>query len=81
MLVTLNESKAQEAVLVAPSDSVDLAKVARGVYIGSSGDLRVTLEKGTTVTFTALSGGIIHPIAAKRIHATGTTATNILAVN
>lgn len=81
MLVTLNESKAQEAVLVAPSDTNDLAKVTSGIYLGGSGDLRVTLEKGSTVTFTNLSSGIIHPIAAKRIYATGTMATSILAVN
>lgn len=73
---------------VTPSDSVDLTFTntdgntvtftTRGIYLGASGDLKVDLERGGTVTFTGLSAGVIHPVAAKRIYATGTTATSIL---
>jgi hypothetical protein len=79
--VQLIGSNAADAVAVVPSDTVDLAKVpTKGIYLGVSGDVKVTLSSGSTVTFTGLSSGVIHPIAAKRIYSTGTTATNILAV-
>lgn len=81
MLVTLNESKVKGAVSVTPNDGADLATVpTNGLYLGASGDVKLTLQDGSVVTFTALSGGMVHPIAAKRIWATGTTATSILAV-
>jgi hypothetical protein len=32
------------------------------------------------VTFTGLAAGVIHPIAAKRVYATGTGATGIVGV-
>lgn len=74
-------SSADDALSVTPSDTVDLSKgISSGVYVGGSGDLNVTLRNGTTIKFVGLSAGIIHPIAAKRIHATGTTATNLIAV-
>lgn len=77
----LTGSKAEDAILVIPSNTMDLEKVSSGIYLGGSGDLKVTLKNGSTVTFTGLSSGVIHPISAKRIFATGTTATSILAVN
>jgi hypothetical protein len=64
---------------ITPSDSVDMTFETRGIYVGVGGDLKVTLaQDGSAVTFIGLSGGIIHPIAASRIWATGTTATSIL---
>jgi hypothetical protein len=35
---------------------------------------------GTTVTFTALTAGIIHPICCVLVYATDTTASNIVAL-
>jgi len=64
---------------ITPDDANDLTYETRGIYIGAAGDLKVTLAQDrSTVTFTALSVGVIHPIAASRIWATGTTATGIL---
>jgi hypothetical protein len=37
-------------------------------------------RSGTNVTFKSLAAGTVHLIAARRIYATGTTATNILAL-
>lgn len=79
--VTLSGSNASDAVAVTPNDAADLAKVpTKGLYIGVTGDVKITLSSGNVVTFTALASGTIHPIAVKRVWATGTTATNILAV-
>jgi hypothetical protein len=79
--VTLTGSNASDAITIVPNDAADLGKVpTKGLYIGVSGDVKVTLNSGNTVTFTGLSSGVIHPIAVKRVWATGTTATNMLAV-
>lgn len=75
------ENVATDAVAVTPNDSADLAsKPTKGVYVGVSGDIKITLQGGSTASFVGLAAGVIHPIAAMRIWATGTTATSILAV-
>lgn len=71
---------AKGAAAITPSDTTDLTTVTRGLYVGVSGNVKVDMADGTTVTFTGLASGIIHPISAVRVYATGTTATNILAV-
>jgi hypothetical protein len=76
----LTNAPALNGAAVAPSDSADLPNMARGVYCGTAGDLKVTLYGGDIVTFTSLVGGVIHPICAARVWATGTTAANIIAV-
>ncbi|MHA2642888.1 MAG: spike base protein, RCAP_Rcc01079 family [bacterium JZ-2024 1] len=68
------------AFSITPSDAADLASVPRGIYVGVSGDLRVDMSDSGTVTFKALSAGILHPISPKRVYSTGTTATDIIGV-
>lgn len=62
---------------VIPDDGLDLAHVTRAIYIGGAGDVRVTMADGGVVTFAALSAGW-HPVRVSRVHATATTATNII---
>jgi hypothetical protein len=69
----------EQAVAVTPNDSTDLSKTTRGLYIGVSGDVKVNIG-GSTITFTAMAAGIIHPIGVTRVFSTDTTATNIVAV-
>jgi hypothetical protein len=71
---------AEEAFAVTPSDSVDLQTISRGLYVGVSGNVKVTTFADSVVTFVGLAAGIIHPIRAKRVWATGTDATSIVAV-
>lgn len=71
---------ATNAFAVVPSDANDLPTWTRGLYVGSAGHVKVTLTGGSTVTFQNLVAGIIHPIMAKRVYSTGTTATNIVGV-
>jgi hypothetical protein len=63
---------------ITPDDNNDLAAITRGIYVGVAGDLRVVMARGQTVLFKALAAGIIHPISASRVLATGTAATNIV---
>jgi len=65
------------AVAVAPSDTADLAQVTRALYIGTAGNARVTLASGTVADFAGLAVGW-HPMRVARVHASGTTASNII---
>ena len=73
-------SNATSGVSVTPNDSTSLSKVTRGIYLGGSGDVVVTMADGMDVTFKSLAAGVIHPISVTKVKATGTTATNIVAV-
>lgn len=79
--VQLKGGKALGGVAVVPDDNNDLPHgVTAGLYVGQSGRVTVTLADGSVVTFVNLASGGIHPIAAKRVHATDTDAQNIVAV-
>lgn len=72
---------ATDGISVTPSDSADLSiGFCRGILVGVAGALSVVTTSGTTVTFPVVVAGVIHPICATRIRATGTTATGIVAV-
>lgn len=68
------------AAAVTPNDSADLAYIARGLYVGGAGTLKVTLEDGTNLTFGAVTAGSLLPIRVSRVWSTGTSATNIVAL-
>lgn len=63
-------SKFVSAIAVVTNDSADLTRVSNGLYIGGA---------GVAVTFTGVPVGTFLPIKVKRVYATGTTATLILA--
>ena len=68
------------AIEVTPSDTTDLPEVTRAIYVGQSGDLRVRMQDGTTVTFTATQAGAIYPLRVAQVLATGTDASGIVAL-
>ena len=68
------------AFAVTPTDGVDLVRHTRGLYIGVAGTIRVTHVGDSDPTdYPITVGGYIYPWAVKRVHATGTTATSIIA--
>lgn len=67
----------QSATVVSPNDSVDLPVVSRAIYIGSTGDLHVTLLSGEVITFKNMLAGW-HRIRVSRIWSTNTTASDIV---
>lgn len=72
---------ATEGITVSPSDSTDLSiGFCRGILVGVSGSLSVVGTGGSVINFPTLAAGVIHPICATRIRATGTSATGIVAV-
>jgi hypothetical protein len=66
---------------VTPSDTVSLGTLARALYVGGAGNIVAVMYDDTTCTFTAVPAGSVLPIAVKRVNATSTTATNIVALH
>jgi hypothetical protein len=74
---TTPDSCAVNCIAITPADS-DLVQPVRALYIGGSGNLRISDTGGGAVTFVGAVAGTILPVMAKRVWATGTTATNIV---
>jgi len=72
---------AERAIAVTPSDSADLGIDARGLYVGGDGNVAVTMRGGGDVLLAGVLAGTILPVAVKRVLATGTTATSIVALS
>jgi hypothetical protein len=69
-------SPAIDAVDVTPSDATEFDPPLRGLYIGTSGDLVVTMAGGTVVTLANAPIGY-HPLCVSYIMA-ATTAADIV---
>ena len=73
---------APRAAAITPSDTVDLPWITRAIYVGGAGDVKVDMgDSGTAIPFTAVPVGTVLPIRVKRVYATGTTATNLVALD
>ena len=71
---------ARDAAAVVPSDLLDLSDLPRAIYIGQGGSVSVRMAGGQTVQFSNAQAGSFLPIRAKGINATGTTASNLVAM-
>ncbi len=71
---------AHSAVAVTPSDSTILP-TTRALYVGVTGNIAVQMaDDENTLTFANVPVGIL-PIQVIKVLSTGTTATNIIALN
>lgn len=50
------------------------------LFIGTGGNIQVTMVGGQTVVFRNIAAGTFLPIQVKRVWATNTTASNIIAI-
>jgi hypothetical protein len=72
---------AGSSAAISPSDSADLAQIPKAIYVGVTGDITMKLKNDSaSVLFKAVPVGVL-PVRPVRIYATGTTATNIVALN
>jgi len=72
---------ARNAAAVTPHATNPLANVSKGLYVGGAGDITCRLVDDTSdVVFTAVPAGAVLPIRVAYVRATGTTATNIVAL-
>lgn len=66
---------------ITPSDSTDFAEgVCRGIYVGVAGDVVAVDKAGNATTFKNAIAGSILPIEAKRVNATNTSASDLVAL-
>jgi hypothetical protein len=68
---------------VVPDDGLDLPTTARALWIGGGGNLTVILRNSTTpITLLNVAGStnLPLPLYTKRVLASGTTATSIIAL-
>lgn len=66
------------AAAVTPSDSADLGETTLSIYVGHAGAAKLTMFDGSVVTYPHLAIGR-HPLRVKRVWATGTVASDIVA--
>lgn len=63
---------------VTPSNTVGFSE-CRSLYVGTGGDVSAVCA-GSTVVFVGVQGGSVLPVQVTRVNATGTTASNIVAL-
>lgn len=70
-----------ELASISTSDTVDLVKACRAIYVGGGGNINILAAGDSApVLLSNVSAGTILPIRAKRVYATSTTATLLVAL-
>jgi hypothetical protein len=78
--------QAGRAASVTPSDTANIPSVSGGtnngcvLYIGGAGNVKVETVGGDEVTFVGINTGTFLPVQVVKVFATGTSATNVLAL-
>lgn len=72
---------ARHGFAVTPNDATDLVADSRAIYVGGAGTLAVQLVGGGTVSFAGLAAGTLLPVRVRRVLATGTSATQLVALS
>lgn len=57
-----------------------LGRTARAFWIGGAGNLALTMDDGSSLTFVGIPAGTILPVQATVVLNSGTTATDVLAL-
>lgn len=77
--VTGLDSPAKSFFAITPHDSSNFTNDARGIYVGTGGNISILpVDGGSAVTFSNVPGGTVLPVMARRINATGTSASNLI---
>lgn len=67
------------AFAITTNDNANLQNVAV-VYVGVTGNVKVTTANGDIVTFTAVLAGTVIPVQVLRVWQNGTTATSLVGI-
>ena len=87
--MAVQKLQAGRAAAVTPSNTLNIPSVATQdgsgnngcvLYVGTGGTLKVTTIGGDEVTFTGIVSGTFVPVQVIRVWATGTSASNIVAL-
>lgn len=74
------DSCAQSAVSITKADS-DLDHPVRSLYVGTTGNVRVTTVNGHDVVFVGVPAGTLLPVSIKRLWSTSTTAGSFIGLS
>ena len=74
------EEPFRAGVAVTPSDATLYTPPLDALYVGGGGNLALTGVDGASYTLNAVLAGTIYNIQVAQVKATGTTATNIVAL-
>ena len=74
------DAPASHGFAVTPHDSTLLVETTRALYVGSAGHVALVLASGASVTLANVAGGTVLPVRAVQVRATGTTASNLVAL-
>lgn len=67
-----------DAFAITPSDSTALARKARRIWVGATGNIAVITADGTTITYTNIPVGYWNCPLVSQVKSTGTTATGLI---
>ena len=70
----------QGAFAIVKSDVTVFQFPTRLIYVGTTGDVAVTMVDGSTVVFVACPAGMLLPIVATQVLSTGTSASNLVGI-
>lgn len=73
------ESPARHIAAVVPNDTTDLTTPSRALCVATAGMLRLTTVAGDEATV-FVTAGVPFPVRARRVWATGSTATGVVAL-
>lgn len=81
-VVNATALKLKEDVVAQAHDYViyDKGRADCVIFVGGEGNIKVTTSSGSTVTFNGIAAGTFMPVSVLKVWATGTTATNVIAL-
>lgn len=63
---------------ITKNDAQDLPRAVRSIYVGTAGDVKVTMLSGDIVTFKGCLAGLPLEVQATRVWSTGTSAADMV---
>lgn len=69
---------AHGVIAITPHNTNDIGARVRGIWVGVAGDVSVVCHDGSSALFVGAAAGSVIPVYARRVNATGTTATNLV---
>ena len=70
---------AEVCFAITPSDTLDLPRATKAIYVGMSGDVALLPVRGdTAVVFKKVNAGTILDVRVRAIRVTGTTAADLV---
>lgn len=76
--LTSIEGPATGVLTITPSNTANLARSPRAIWVGGAGDVAVEMIDGTNGVLSGIPAGTLMPVRVRKVLATGTTATGIV---